>query len=189
MTGYNLALFLHLVALLSATAASAIVHYAVHRRASAPTVRETLDWARLIAKASKVFPIAVLTLILTGSYMVRSHWTWRAGWVEAGLIGAIMLLVAGAVLGVRGGAEAQRNVKRVQEAGGDLPNDGATDRVVSVLGAMNTWLAVSIVLVMTLKLPFAGSLSLMTAGAFLGGVKGARRAGAPAEVGAEAEAA
>ncbi|HEU4990296.1 MAG: hypothetical protein KGL93_13260 [Gemmatimonadota bacterium] len=191
MTGYNLALFVHLLALLAATAASALVHFAAHRRAEAPTLRESMQWAGLIGKTSKVFPIAVLTLVLTGSYMVHAHWTWQVGWVEAGLLGAIALLATGAVLGARGGAQAQRNVARMKAAAGrELPNDAAVDRVSAVLSDMNTWLAISIVLVMTVKLALGGSLALMAAGAFLGAMRGMRRAGAAvSESDAEAEAA
>lgn len=186
MTGYNLALFLHLLALLSATAASGIIHFAAHRRAAAPTLRQSMEWARLIGKTSKVFPIAVLMLILTGAYMVHAHWAWQVGWVAAGLGGAVLLLASGAVLGARGAAEAQRKVARLQAAGRDLANDVTVDRVSAVLGDINTWLAVSIVLVMTVKLALAGSLALMAAGTFLGAMQGLRRAGAAAR-GAEAE--
>ena len=187
MTGYTLALFLHLLALLSATAASAIVHFAAHRRAVAPTLRESMEWGRVIGKTSRVFPIAVVTLILTGGYMVGAHWSWQVGWVQAGLAGALALLVTGAVIGKRGAAEAKRNVARLQQAGHDLPNDGAPDRVTTVLADMNTWLAVSIVLAMTVKLALAGSLSLLAIGAAAGAYRGAKRLQAPAPAGVETE--
>ncbi len=188
MTAYNVALFIHVMALLSATAASAIVHFAAHRRAAAPMLREAMDWGRLIATTSRVFPIAVVTLILTGGYMVGAHWSWQVGWAQAGIAGAVTLLVVGAVIGKRGAGEGKRNLARLQQAGHDLPNDGAPDRVAAVLGNMNTWLALSIVLVMTVKPTLAGSLTLLAIGAAIGAMRGARRRRVPEAVSVDVKA-
>lgn len=168
MIYYQIALFVHLSALLSAAVAGGIMHLASRRRERASTLREAMDWARLMGSTAKVFPIAILILIASGSYMVSLHWTWTTGFVQAGLTGAIALLAFGAVAAVRSGADVSGAMKRLQEAGHDLPNDAMPDRVASVLGETNPALALSIVLVMTIKQDLATSLALLAVGAAIG---------------------
>lgn len=169
---YQIALFIHLIALVAAATASGIVHFAAARRGSAPTLRHALEWGGVMGKAARVFPIAVLTLIASGGYMVAGRWSWTLGWVQAGLAGAVALLVIGAVLGKRGAGAARATVARLQQAGRELPNDGAPDRLASTLSDGNTGLALAIVLAMTIKLGLAGSLAILAigwaAGAYLG---------------------
>ena len=191
MTTYQIALLIHLLALLAATAASAIIHLAAGRRGAAPTLRQSMEWARLMGKTARVFPFAVLTLIATGGYMVRGHWNWGLGWVQAGLLGALLLLVSGAVVGAREGRGARANVARMQQAGRELHNDFRPDRVSALLGEANTGLALAIVVAMSLKPGFAASVALLAAGWALGAYRALKhfRAGASAAKKPEAEAA
>ena len=191
MTGYQIALFVHLTALLAATAASGIVHLASARRKAAPTLRQSMEWGRLLGSTARVFPFAVITLLLTGAYMVTDRWSWHTGWVEAGIAGALLLLASGATIGMREGAGARASVARLQSAGRDLPNDAAPDPVAVVLGEANTGLALALVLVMTIKPGLAGSLAVLAIGAAAGAyrARGHLRAKAPAAAIAEAEAA
>lgn len=172
MTLYQVALFFHLLALLAATSASAIVHLAAGRRASAPTLRQALEWGRVTGRTSRVFPVAVIVLIATGAYMVAGRWSWSDGWIVAGLTGAIALLASGATLGRRGAAEARMGVRRLEEAGGDLPNDAPPDALAAVLAEANTGLALAIVLVMTIKPAVAASFVVLAIGAALGAYRG-----------------
>ncbi|HVA58826.1 MAG: hypothetical protein WBQ26_01855 [Gemmatimonadaceae bacterium] len=180
MTGYQIALFFHLLALLAATAASSIVHFAAARRAAAATLRESMDWARLMGSTARVFPIAVITLMATGAYMTASHWHWRQGWVQAGFAGALLLLASGAVVGRRGAAEARATVGRLQSAGRELPNDGARDLIMALLSGANTGLALAIVLVMTIKPGLAASLAVLGTGVAMGAYLGRGRVHAKA---------
>lgn len=182
---YQIALFIHLIALVAAASASGIIHFAAAKRGSAPTLRQSLEWGGVMARAARVFPIAVITLIASGGFMVAGRWNWTLGWVQAGLAGAVTLFVVGAVLGRRGAGAARALVARLQQAGRDLPNDGAPDRLSTALSDGNTALALAIVLVMTIKLELAGSLAILVigwaAGAWLGFSR-ARAKAAAAEI-------
>lgn len=138
-----------------------------------------MEWAGIMGRTSRVFPLAVLTLVATGGYMVRGHWTWGLGWVQAGVVGA------------REGAGAKRHVARLTQAESELPNDFRPDRVVVLLGNANTGLALAIVAVMTLKPGVAASFGVLAAGWALGAYQAFRhlRAKAPATEESEAEAA
>ena len=171
MTGYQIALLVHLLALLAATAASAIVHFSAGRRAAAPTLRQALEWARLTGSAARVFPFAVLTLVASGSYMVgvAGRWSWSAGFVIAGIVGSVVLLASGAVLGKRGAAAGRAAGARLQAAAGrELPNDGPPDAVAAVLAEANTFLAIAVVAVMTLKPGLVGALATLAVGWAIG---------------------
>jgi len=165
---YQIALFVHLMALLAATAASAIVHFAAARRAAAATLRDSMEWSRLMGATARVFPVAVLTLVATGAYMVAGRWGWSEGWIKAGFLGAFVLLASGAIMGKRGAAEARRNIQRLQSATHELRNDRSTDRLAAVLSDANTGLALAIALVMTIKPGFAASLGVLAIGAAAG---------------------
>lgn len=175
MTAYQIALAIHLFALIAAATASGIVHLAAGRRAAAPTLRQSMEWAKLAGTTARVFPLAVITLVASGGFMVTGRWSWQAGWVEAGLMGAILLFVSGATIGRRGAAQGRANVQRLQSAGHDLPNDGAPDRLAAVLTDANTGLALAIVLVMTLKPGLAGALGTLAFGAASGALIASRQ--------------
>jgi hypothetical protein len=168
MTSYQFALFLHLLALMAATAASAIVHFAAGRRAATHSLREALEWGTLMGSASRIFPVAVLTLVATGSYMVAGRWQWNVGWIVAGLLGSVTLFVSGAVIGKRSAAAARAQVHRLQVAGRDLANDAPPDRVASLLSEANTGIAIAVVVVMTLKPGLVASLAVLAIGAAAG---------------------
>jgi cytochrome c-type biogenesis protein CcmH/NrfG len=169
MTKYQIALFIHLLALLAATAASAIVKLAAGRRADAPTLREALEWGKLIGTTSRTFPIAVFTLVATGAYMTAGRWGWRQGWIEAGVLGSLLLLASGAALGRRGAVQAQASVLRLKSATHELPNDESPDRLAAVLSGANTGLALAIAFVMTTKPGFAPAMGVLAIGAAAGG--------------------
>jgi hypothetical protein len=180
MTAYHIALLLHLLSLLLATAASALLHFAAHRRAQAPTLRESVEWARFGGRTARMFPLAIVLLVLTGAFMVSRAWSWHLGWVQAGLVGALYMPVAGAVIGARTRAAVGRSMQRLAEAGSDPRNDQPGDAVAEALGNANTWLAVGIVLIMTMKPGLAESVAVLVLAAVVGAYRGARRAGAPA---------
>ena len=186
MTSYQIALFVHLLALLAATAASAIVHFAGGRRARAATLREAMEWHRLTGVTARVVPVAIIVLLATGGYMVggTGRWSWSAGWVIAGIVGALTLFVAGAVMGVRSAAEARTNAERLRAARGELPNDAPPDRLVAVMSDANTGLALAVVLVMTLKPGLTGALLVLAIGAVAGAYRGLRHEYAPSSSGA-----
>src|SRR5690349_4917005 len=101
MAAYRLALFLHLLALMLATGATAVTKLAVGRRMRARTVGEALEWHDVLMRSSNFFPISLAVFVATGFYMLsvtRLH-VWSTGFVVAGLLGVASLFVSGAFLG------------------------------------------------------------------------------------------
>lgn len=189
MTAYQAALLVHLLALLAATSASALVHFAARRKAQAAGLREALEWGKVVATTARIFPIAVVTLVASGAYMTAARWGWRTGWVEAGFAGSLLLLVSGAILGTRGAAEGRAAAERLREAGHDLPNDARPELLPVLLGEANTGLALAIVVVMTLKPALLPSFLLLAAGAALFAARGAARVRTATSASGQAQAA
>ena len=175
---YRLALFLHIAALLAAIGASTLLHFVQHRLAAAERASEAHAWIGLSLRVSIVFPIALLTLVVTGGYMVSQGWTWSAGWVVAGLVGVAILFVNGMRLGARGRA----TLGRLQRAG-DAPLDRSASseaRGTAMTTYANTGIATAVVFVMSLKLGLAASCLALAVGAIAGAALGARSTrGAP----------
>src|SRR5438105_11525584 len=103
MDAYHAALFIHLLALLAAIGASALMHFAHNRRGRAHSTRDMLAWHGLMMKTARTFPIALAILVLTGGYMLSltTH-DWSAPFVRVGLVGVLLLFVSGITLAVRG---------------------------------------------------------------------------------------
>ncbi|HEU4641864.1 MAG TPA: hypothetical protein VFS44_05355 [Gemmatimonadaceae bacterium] len=164
MDGYRIALFVHLLALVAASCASAIVHLAESKRRRAATAHEALQWLQIAAKAAPTFPIVLLVLFATGGYMVTAQhgWSWSAGWVDAGVLGVVLLFVNGSVIGRRSRA-AGRALAGI--ANGSAPEQALPhDPLVPVLSWSNTGLAMAVVFVMATKPELAGSLIALAVG-------------------------
>jgi hypothetical protein len=95
MTAYDVLLFVHISALAGAIAAAGIIDLAMRRARSARSCGDALQWLGLGKHAARAFPIAMLTLVATGAYMVHHSWSWNAGFVEAGIVGIVFLGVVG----------------------------------------------------------------------------------------------
>lgn len=169
MSGYRLVLFVHLAALLGAIGSSGLVHFAEAQLRAAETAAAARPWAALVGRAAKVFPPALVVLVASGAYLVRSGWTSGSGWIDAGLIGVAVLLVNGA--GVVGGRN--RALKRALPVAADAPLSPPLLRLTrghagGVASWANTGLAVGVVFVMTTKPALAGSLASLAVAALLG---------------------
>ena len=186
MIAYRVALFLHIIALVAASSAAVIVHLAHARYRNATGRAEARGWHRLLGSVTRTFPIAVVTLVATGAYMVSTMGAnaWALGWVQAGLVAAVFLFASGATIGVRDkriGEQLERS--GVRERGAPLP----WDSVGAILSWVNTCLAMSVVFVMTNKASLLGSLATLAVGVAIGAAIGISRERAAVLVSASAE--
>lgn len=173
MDWYHVALFVHFIALVIAIAAASRVEFFFERRSKASTVRETLEWHRRLMATAKAFPIALVLLVLSGSYMVSTGTaqTWSAGFVTAGFTGVVLLLASGNFLSMKGRALARRLEQRI--AGGEGENAPALPPALlpATLLRANFAIVVAVVFDMTLKPTIAdalGVLALAVAAAVVG---------------------
>ena len=184
MDRYHIALFIHIVAVMVATGATAVTKVAAGRRATAKTVADALDWHGVLMSTSKLFPLSLAALVLTGSYMVSvAHiGAWTSGFTIAGYVGVLLLFASGGYLGKQGAA-LQKMLERLASNGGDQPAPKLVPPpLVAALPLVNTGIALSVVFVMATKptsIPLA--LSVIGIGIALGAGLALRRP-APASV-------
>jgi hypothetical protein len=180
---YHIVLYLHIVTLLVAAGATAVVKLAVGRRGRARTVGEALDWHNVLMAGSKLFPICLVAFVLTGSYMLSvTHLAWSTGFVVAGLTGVLLLLVSGVFLGTKGKA-----LKQVLDGMATKGLDQPAPKLVpppfmAAMPFINSGLALGVAFDMVTKpvsIPIA--LSFIVAGIVLGAVVGLRRPSPAAE--------
>lgn len=172
MNRYDLALFLHLLALLAAIAASTIVHVSMSKVRGARRGGEALQWLGLAHAFARIFPIALATLLGTGAWMVRGRWPWDAGFVEAGIAAVVILAVSGGV--VEGGrarriatALAARPTESLEHAGALL-----RDPLWWCASWGNTGIALAVVLTMVAKPSPAASFAALAVGLAAGWLVG-----------------
>ena len=177
MNSYHAALFLHLVALLSAIAASTIVHTSMVKIRDAATGGDALQWLGLAHGFARVFPVALAVLVGSGAWMVHDGWPWSSPFVVGGLAGAGFLFVSGAAIeGGRAGSVAKSLAAAPAEPVGDL----VRDPLWWCASWANTGVAVAVVFAMTSKpLALATGVVLgagVAAGAAIGFAARRRRA-------------
>src|ERR1041385_5794300 len=123
MDRYHIALFFHVLALVGAAGATAIIKLSLVRRARARTVGEMLEWHTILMKISVLFPISLAVFVLSGGYMVgKAHIAWSTGFVVAGLGGVGGLFVAGRGHGARRYRQGTQTTARGTRGAGSPPS-------------------------------------------------------------------
>jgi hypothetical protein len=179
---YHITLFVHILTLIVAASATAIVKLAIGRRARARTVGEALDWNSVLNGTAKLFPMCLAAFVITGGYMLSVNKVpiWSTGFIVAGLVGVALLLVSGVFLATKGRAVTQM-LEEMATRGADQPAPRLVPPpVVAVLPTVNTGIALSVAFDMVAKptsIPIA--LSVVAIGIVLGVATAPRRA-APA---------
>lgn len=153
MTGYLAAKFVHLLALIAAVVAATLVHFCDRRKIRSRTVAEMLEWHTLLQSSAKVFPVALVVLVLSGSYMIVAGAlrAWSSGFVIGGLTGAVLLLVTGGILAAKGRAVTVHLEQLVASGhGGDAP-DIPPDRAMALLQRVPDGIVIGVIFVMVTK--------------------------------------
>jgi hypothetical protein len=180
---YHFVLFLHILTLLVAAGATSMTKLAMDRRNRARTVREVLDWHSVGMSAAKAFPLCLVGFVATGGYMIRAaHISWTTGFIVAGLLGVLLLLVSGVFLATRGKAVA-RFLEGIAARGGDQPAPRlAMPPLVVALPFINSGIALSVAFDMVTKpASIPAALSVLAIGIALGAAIGLRRPSAAVE--------
>jgi hypothetical protein len=170
MNAYHIALYVHLLAIVAASVAAALTHLSLTRATRAGTVGETLAWFGFGGAVAKVFPVSVLTLVISGGYMVSTLGSagWKTGWVQAALAGAVLLFGLGGMIGARQGRAAMALGRLQSEHGPGHPVANTPDPVVAVLSWVNPGIALAVMFVMTTKPNLMVSGGILLLGIVLG---------------------
>ena len=109
MNTYHYVLYIHLLALFIGIGAGSVLLTCLFQLRAARTVEQAVPWGMVSGKVARLFPVAILGLLLTGAYMTHKLWTWSTPWIVVALVGLLLLFVQGAGI-------AEHTAKKLQAA-------------------------------------------------------------------------
>jgi hypothetical protein len=172
MLFYQLALFLHLVTLVVAASAAAVVKLAASRRGRARTIGEVRDWHQVLVSTSRLFPICLVAFLVTGGYMASfaQSAVWSSGFIVGGLAGVVLLFASGTFLGIKATGLGRMLDGMAAAHGADHPAPRLVPpALVAALPVINTTIALAVVFDMVLKpVSVAEALGVIAIGIVLG---------------------
>jgi hypothetical protein len=169
MDGYQIALFVHLLALFAAFGASTVIHVSMTRIRSARSGAEALDWLGAAHALSRVFPLSLAALVGTGAWMLHDAWSWSSGFVLAGLTGVAFLFLSGAVIE---GGQARKLAAALAARPAEPPAVLARDPLWWCASWANTGVAVGVTFAMVTKPSAEGAFAALAVGAIAGAAAG-----------------
>jgi hypothetical protein len=173
MTAYELALFAHLLGVVTLFAAIGLVETAGARLRRAATVEQVRLWVDLTRWAAPLFPVALLTVLASGLFMTADSWTFTTPWVVVAIVGVVALGGIGASVQGRYFAAIGRTAAATQD--GPVPR-----RLNELIAAPTLWIAVvapdiatlGIVWTMATKPGWTGSIIAVAGLATIGAIAG-----------------
>jgi hypothetical protein len=173
MTAYELALFAHLLGVVTLFAAIGLVETAGACLRHAATVEQVRLWVDLTRWAAPLFPVALLTVLASGLFMTADSWTFTTPWVVVAIVGVVALGGIGASVQGRYFAAIGRTAAATQD--GPVPR-----RLNELIAAPTLWIAVvapdiatlGIVWTMATKPGWTGSIIAVAGLATIGAIAG-----------------
>jgi hypothetical protein len=168
VAGYQIALTIHLLSLLLATAAAALSTFGALRLRHADSVADAASWLAFVGKVVRAFPVAIVGLLASGAYMTHQRWSWSVPWIDAALVGLGLIIVLGS------GIERARGqaLSRALAASGMSPGARRLlrDPVAWTAKMTTLTLVVSVVFVMTVKPGAAGCVAAIVVAVAAGAI-------------------
>jgi hypothetical protein len=170
-TLYPIALFIHIVGVLSLFIAMGLQWVALYRLRQAQTLAQVRSWLGLLAINRRLSLPSTVLIVGAGAYMMATAWGWNTPWILASL-GAIVIMM---VLGM--GVTARRLNAAAQTAAfaGGLSPDlrrRIHDPLVWIAVQVGGATALGVVFLMTTKPDLGGSLLALAMAMLVGAAVG-----------------
>jgi uncharacterized membrane protein YqjE len=169
---YDIALFVHMLGLISLFGAFVISVRAGARLRAATTLEQARTWLGLLVSTTRMFPAGLGLLLVSGLYMMIDRWKSPYPWIVVALVGLILL-------GALGGGVVDRRLRAMSAAAAE-GGEAAAERLFRLIADPLPWtlmaalngLALGVVWVMSTKPRWAGSIGVVALAAVLGAVLG-----------------
>lgn len=173
MTGYSIALFVHIIGVIVMFIALGIGQRTGLRMRGAASVDHARLWMGLLKVTTPMFPTALVLLLGSGLFMTAEAWSFTTPWVAVAVTAVVVVGAFGTWLIMRGFSRMDAILERA--ASGEL-----TDDVRSVLDDTGTWasmyavnaMSIAVLWLMAVKPGWLHSIVLATAVTLIGGVLG-----------------
>jgi Predicted integral membrane protein (DUF2269) len=162
LSTYSVVLFVHILSLLLAAGASAVITLAAIQMRRVETLGQVARWAMAAKSTAKAFPIAVAGLVGSGIYMTQASWSFSDPWVLGAICGLTTIVVLGDAVDGRHVRALGQAVGEALRTGGDGPVDGEVARrleqpIGKVVALAPTLLMLGVAFVMVTKPGAAGT--------------------------------
>jgi hypothetical protein len=173
MTAYELALFAHLVGVVTLFAAIALVQTAGARLRRAAKVQHVRLWVDLTRTAAPLFPVALLMVLASGLFMAADFWSFTTPWVVVAIAGVI-------VMGGIGGSAQGRYFAAIGRTARATEDGPVPQSLSELIAAPALWVSVAapdvgtlgILWTMAIKPGWTGSIVAVAGMAMLGAIAG-----------------
>src|SRR5690242_11188084 len=98
MSAYSIALFFHLVGVLTLFAGVGLEQTGLRQLRNAASLAQVREWMTLLRRLRRFDAPAALTILVSGGYLAE-HGAGHHAWVAAGIIGMVLMAVLGAGVG------------------------------------------------------------------------------------------
>jgi hypothetical protein len=173
MTLYEVALFIHLLGVVTLFIAIGITQRAGAQVRTAENLDHLRLWLGLIRMTRQMFPTSVVLLLLTGLYMAGDAWSFGDAWIVIAIVGVIALAVVGAtVIGLR--------FQKIGMAAGAAGNGPVPAEIARAIEEPTIWIALyansgmslGILWLMATKPDWPASIAVVVGLALVGGLLG-----------------
>ena len=164
---YSISLFLHIVGALGIFASLAIEQAGLVNLRRVSTHAQAREWLSLLRVLQRIQGPSALVLLLTGLYMMATHWSHQA-WAGLGLVGMVPMAIIGATVTGRRMKVIGRSV-----VAGDGPIPGVLrerfeDPALRMSTSVRVALALGIVFNMSVKPATGGAVAALVVATVLG---------------------
>jgi hypothetical protein len=170
---YSLALFIHILGVITFFGGMVILQRAGDRLRAAETVGELRLWLSLLRQVRGMFGSGAFLLLASGLYMTNDAWTFTTSWVLVAIVTLVAMVALGSLVVGRSLARIGAGTGGV--AGESIPNDVKhwvhSPRVWSVAAA-NNGAAIGLIWLMTNKPGWTASIAIVVVLAAAGGLIG-----------------
>ena len=108
MTGRSVALFIHLLGVVTLFIAMGILQRGGAGVRSSSTVQEMRLWLGLVQMTRQMFPTAFVIILGSGLYMANEYWSFDTPWIVVAIVSIVVMAVVGGTVVGRGLAEIGR---------------------------------------------------------------------------------
>lgn len=175
MNWYSLALFAHIVGVLTLFISQALQWLITLRLRRAQTLAHAREWIGIARGVNRLTPVTIVLIIGAGAYMAVVARLWTAPWLDVALVALVIMMGLG--MGIVGRRMAAiRRAIAAAASDGALPRDAQAriaDPTLWVAMQMAVAVALSIVYLMTTKPDLLVSMVTVIVALALGGSVGA----------------
>ena len=169
MDTYHVVLYIHILSLLVGFGAGIVEVVCLLKLRGAETLEAAVPWGQLAGQIEKAFPVAIVGLYATGSYMTQHLWSFSNSWVVMPIVGLAVLSLQGPLVAGRQGHKLKHAL--MANGPGRLGEDArrmTVDRLLWGASFSNEGVVLGIIWVMTEKPGWGGAIAAVVIGYAVG---------------------